>query len=196
MEGSGVIDLQRLATYKTSFAFFSRHLIYPDKIDFHPSLLEEAFDENHPSIFSIQTYWSLMYQYSLDEIQEMYTATFDFEKNNTLFMTYHKFEDGKERGQMLAQIKAIYEMFELDMETTELSDYLPLICEFFYVANWDQKPWSTKFLGLLLAVLEDGTFHLSQSLKKQESPYYYLIQGLRECFKSCIQVEASNHERT
>ena len=51
-------------------------------------------------------------------------------------MTFYKFEDGRERGQMLAKLKETYEMFGLGIAGSELSDYLPLMCEFLYAPNW------------------------------------------------------------
>lgn len=187
--GFGVINLERLYHYKESFGFFTHHLTYPEKLDFHPSMIEESFASDHPAYCHVQNYWGLMHDYSLDEIQEMYTDTFDFQKDCTLFMTYFKFEDAKERGQMLAKLKVLYEMFGLEMPESELSDFLPLMCEFLYAAEWLGDPRSEQSFSMLIAVLEDGTFHLLQSLKKHESPYFHLVKGLRETFKACIEQE-------
>lgn len=193
--GSGVINLEKLYDHKHSFGFFSYHLTYPEKLDFHPQLIEDHFEEGHPAYGHVQTYWSLMHEYSLDEIQEMYTSTFDFQKDSTLFMTYFKFEDAKERGQMLAKLKVLYEMFGLEMPDSELSDFLPLICEFLYAAEWLGDPRAPQSFGMLVAVLEDGTFHLLNSLEKHGSPYYHLVKGLRETFKACVEreVQANGH---
>lgn len=185
-----MINTDQLYLYKESFGFFSHHLMYPEKLDFHPSAIEESFDSSHPAYSHVTTYWDLMHAYSLEEIQEMYTDTFDFDKDSTLFMTYFKFEDAKERGQMLAKLKVMYEMFGLDMPENELSDFLPLICEFLYVAEWQGDPRAEDSFRILMAVLEDGTYHLVKSLEKRESPYFHLIKGLRETLKACIEKEA------
>ena len=42
-------------------------------------------------------------------------------------MTFNKFDTQKERGQMLAKLKVLYEMFGLKMVDNELSDFLPLM---------------------------------------------------------------------
>src|SRR5690625_478812 len=123
---------------------------------------------------------------NLDEIQSHYSETFDFQKDATLFMTYVKFEDSKGRGQMLARLKVLYEMFGLDMPKGELSDLLPLMCEFIYAAEWRGDPRAQTSFSLLLAVLEDGSYHLMKALEKYESPYYHLVKGMRETFKACI----------
>ena len=45
-------------------------------------------------------------------------------------MTFNKFDTQKERGQMLAKLKVLYEMFGLKMVDNELSDFLPLMLQF------------------------------------------------------------------
>ncbi|RNF41175.1 nitrate reductase molybdenum cofactor assembly chaperone [Planococcus salinus] len=189
-----MINIEKLYTFKDSFGFFSHHLTYPEKLDFHPARIEESFEADHPAYDYVQTYWKLMHERSLDDIQEMYTETFDFQKDSTLFMTYFKFEDAKERGQMLAKLKVLYEMFGLEMPESELSDYLPLICEFLYAAEWLGDPRAPESFRILIAVLEDGTYHLVKSLEKNGSPYFHLVKGLRETFKACIEVEAPANE--
>lgn len=192
--GFGVIDLNRLYEVKQAAGFFANQLTYPEKTTFHPKVLEGSFDPSDPAYEDIVTYWRLMHEYSMDEIQEMYTSTFDFQKETTLFMTYIKYGDSKERGQMLAKLKVLYEMFGLDMPDGELSDFLPLMCEFIYAAEWRGDPRAPQSFSLLLAVIEDGSFHLMKALEKFESPYFYLIKGMRETFKTCIRQEASANE--
>lgn len=81
-----------------------------------------------------------MHQFTLSEIKAIYTDTFDFNKKSPLYMTYNKFDTQKERGQMLAKLKVLYEMFGLKMVDNELSDYLPLMLQFLHVASWQNDP--------------------------------------------------------
>lgn len=190
----GVIDLEKLYDEKRAFGFFANQLTYPEKINFHPSALEQSIRLSHPAYEDIKIYWDLMHGYSFDEIQEMYTYTFDFQEETTLFMTYVKFADAKDRGQMLAKLKVLYEMFGLNMPDGELSDFLPLMCEFIYAAEWIGDSRAPKSFGMLLAVMEDGTYHLMKALEKHNSPYFHLIKGIRATFKSCIRREVSADE--
>lgn len=193
MEGFGVIDLEKLYSYKSAFGFFSQLLSYPEKLHFHPKTLEGSFDSSHPAYDDVKTFWEMMHTFSLDEMEEYYTKTFDFEKHSALYMTYFKYEDGKERGQMLAKLKVLYEMYGLEMPANELSDYLPLICEFFYAAEWLEDPRSAQSFSILFSILEDGTWHLLKSLEKNTSPYFHLIRALRTTLKTCvIQGDATN----
>lgn len=187
--GFGVIDLNRLYDEKSVFGFFANHLSYPEKQIFHPAALEESIDSSDPAYPDVKKYWDAIHELSLDDIRQLYTETFDFEKQCTLFMTYVKYEDSKERGQMLARLKVLYEMFGLLMPDNELSDFLPLMCEFIYAADWKGDPRAQQSFSMLLAVMEDGSYHLMKALEKIESPYFYLVKGMREAFKACIQQE-------
>nr|WP_202111755.1 nitrate reductase molybdenum cofactor assembly chaperone [Saccharibacillus sp. WB 17] len=192
MEGSGVIDVTKLYDYKTSFGFFASQLMYPQKLDFHPAFLEESFADSHPAYADAHAYWNKMHELSLDEIQEQYTETFDFQKDCALYMTYFKFEDAKERGQMLLRLKILYEMFGLEMPEGELPDYLPLMCEFLYAAEWMKERKAPENFRLIFGVLEDGTYHLLAALEQLDSPYRHLVQGLRRTLKACLEQETVN----
>ncbi|WP_410515175.1 nitrate reductase molybdenum cofactor assembly chaperone [Paenibacillus sp. BR2-3] len=189
-----MINLGKLYERKRVFGFFVQHLTYPDKLDYHPSVLEELMDSSDPVYVDVKKFWDLMHEFSMEEIEEMYVQTFDFQKKSTLYMTYYRLEEAKERGQMLANIKSVYQTYGLHMAGEELSDYLPLMCEFLYAAEWKGDPRAQESLGLILAVMEDGTYHLQQALKEFNSPYYYVIKALRETFKACIRQEESIHE--
>ena len=100
----GVIDLEKLYKHKPAFGFFAQQLTYPEKLTFHPTAIEESFSTEDPAYELVKGYWDEIHTYSLDDIQELYVQTFDFQKSATLYMTYFKFEDAKERGQMLAKL--------------------------------------------------------------------------------------------
>jgi len=186
MGGYGVINLDKLRGEKLVFKFFSKYLSYPmEKLNVNKDL-ERVFSLSHPAYDHIKTFSELMKHKSLAELQETYAEIFDFQEDATLFMTYVKYEDSRSRGQMLARLKVFYEMFGLTMSDGELSDLLPLMCEFVYVANWEGDERSQQGFNLLFAIIEDGTYHLMQALKKYESPYYYLVRGIRETCKNCL----------
>jgi nitrate reductase delta subunit len=189
MEGSGVIDLERLYEEKQLFGFYKEQLSYPEELTIKEGVLDGLIPGAHPSYSFLRHYIQEVKDKPLYELQTMYTETFDFQKDATLFMTFVKFEDSKGRGQMLARLKVLYEMFGLEMPGGELGDLLPLMCEFIEVAEWLGDDRAQKSFSLLLAVLEDGSFHLMSALRKYNSPYYHLICGMRETFKACIVQE-------
>lgn len=184
-----MIDLERLYEERPVFGFYAEQLSYPEEVTLYDGVLEEYISSSHPSYQHLAAYVNLVKDKPLHELQTLYTETFDFQKDATLFMTYVKFEDSKGRGQMLARLKVLYEMFGLSMPKGELGDLLPLMCEFVEVADWQGDPRAQRSFALLLAVLEDGSFHLMNALKKYESPFYHLVRGMRETFKACIVQE-------
>ena len=95
---------------------------------------------------------------------------------------------------MLANLKQMYESYGLEMPSHELSDYLPLMCEFIYAAEWMGHPYAAEDFPVFIGVIEDGTYHLLQSLEQESSPYYHLIKALRETMKSFMIQEEANHE--
>ncbi|MFS0783724.1 nitrate reductase molybdenum cofactor assembly chaperone [Bacillus sp. 1P06AnD] len=181
-----MINLEKLTHCKPAFGFFAQTLTYPEKRDFQPDLFNGAFDPSSPGYESAKAYWEQIHGFSMEKIEEAYVETFDFDKHSTLYMTFPKFGDTKERGQMLARLKVMYEMFGLQMPEEELSDYLPLMCEFIYAAEWEDDSHAEESFRMFIAVLEDGTFHLLNALKENESPYYHLVKSLRDTVKSCI----------
>ena len=81
-------------------------------------------------------------------------------------MTYNKFDTQKERGQMLAKLKVLYEMFGLKMVDNELSDYLPLMLQFLQIADWENDDRAQENLQLIIMIIEDGTYEMANELAK------------------------------
>ena len=131
----------------------------------------------------------------MSEIKAIYTDTFDFSKNYPLYMTYNRFDTQKERGQMLAKLKVLYEMFGLKMIDNELSDYLPLMLQFLQVARWENDVRAEDNLKLIIMIIEDGTYEMANHLAKNNNPYAYVIKALRQTLKACIvsNKEVGNH---
>ncbi|MDU4697482.1 MAG: nitrate reductase molybdenum cofactor assembly chaperone [Paenibacillus sp.] len=189
-----MIDLVKLDEHRELFGFFAGQLVYPDKETFG-LIRESGEDVLPPAIMTpVTRYREQMLALSMEEIEELYVDTFDFEKSSTLYMTYSKYEDSKDRGQLLTSLKAVYEMFGLEMEDRELPDFLPLMLEFLYAADWLNHPHGETGMLTVITILEDGTFQLMKSLESKGNPYYELVKALRETFKLCLSQEVKIHE--
>lgn len=66
----------------------------------------------------------------IGELCRIYTETFDFSKQRTLHLTYHLHGDRRQRGIALLRLKQAYEAAGLELGSSELPDYLPLMLEF------------------------------------------------------------------
>ena len=195
MEGFSVINLQKLAQYQESLGYFGKQINIPEKLNVHPNVLQETIEASHPAYEDLCAFREIIMNYSLSEIKAIYTDTFDFSKNYPLYMTYNRFDTQKERGQMLAKLKVLYEMFGLKMIDNELSDYLPLMLQFLQVARWENDVRAEDNLKLIIMIIEDGTYEMANHLAKNNNPYAYVIKALRQTIKACIvsNKEVGNH---
>lgn len=195
MEGFSVINLQKLAQYQESLGYLGQQINFPEKLTFHPNVFQETIEESHPAYEDLCAFREIIMNYSLSEIKAIYTDTFDFSKNYPLYMTYNRFDTQKERGQMLAKLKVLYEMFGLKMIDNELSDYLPLMLQFLQVARWENDVRAEDNLKLIIMIIEDGTYEMANHLAKNNNPYAYVIKALRQTLKACIvsNKEVGNH---
>lgn len=195
MEGFSVINLQKLAQYQESLGYLGQQINFPEKLTFHPNVFQETIEASHPAYEDLCAFREIIMNYSLSEIKAIYTDTFDFSKNYPLYMTYNRFDTQKERGQMLAKLKVLYEMFGLKMIDNELSDYLPLMLQFLQVARWENDVRAEYNLKLIIMIIEDGTYEMANHLAKNNNPYAYVIKALRQTLKACIvsNKEVGNH---
>jgi len=108
---------------------------------------------------------------SLRELQEKYVETFDFNDKTTMFLTYPKLKDAKERGQILVELKMIYQKENLYLNG-ELPDYLPVFLEFVSISKNDDLVID------LLYRFKGSIEHLYKKLIEENSPYAYLIEAL------------------
>ena len=174
MEGFSVINLAQFNKHQEALGYFAQQLIFPDKLTLHPKTFEEVIHMEHPAYQDIIQYREQMYELSLLQIKQLYSDTFDFNKTAPLYMTYNKFDTQKE-------------MFGLKMADNELSDFLPLMLEFLYIAQWQNDPRAKGNIEFVIMIIEDGTYAMTNQLAEQNSPYYFLIKGLRETLKACIE---------
>ncbi len=187
MEGFSVINLVQFNKHQKALGYFAQQLLFPEKLTLHPKTFEEVIHMEHPAYQDLIQYREQMYELSLLQIKQLYSDTFDFNKTAPLYMTYNKFDTQKERGQLLAKLKVLYEMFGLKMADNELSDFLPLMLEFLYIAQWKNDPRAKGNIEFVIMIIEDGTYAMANQLAEQNSPYYFLIKGLRETLKACIE---------
>lgn len=69
---------------------------------------------------------------ALDPVERevRYVRAFDFNKDQTLWLTYHEVGDAIQRGSALAELKAQIEAAGFLSPAEELPDYIPLLLEF------------------------------------------------------------------
>ncbi len=106
----------------------------------------------------------------LSERQTAHTAIFDFNTATTLNLTYASHGDTRDRGQALLAINADLASAGFSIASTELPDYLPLLCEFAAA-----HPDGVSCLARLTASLD----LLSAALADHDGPFAELVTAVR-----------------
>lgn len=104
------------------------------------------------------------------ELKEFYVSTFDFSTKYTFYLTYHRYGDERERGEVLAQLKEVY-LKEGLFPNRELPDYLPLVLEF---ASLEHTEKGREILTEYLKELQK----IHKNLSEDKNPYVHLLDVL------------------
>lgn len=194
-EESGVINYQKLAAHRQTFHVLSVLIDYPTADTFNNAYRQiishdqELSKDNRQQLLKL---FDQLAQPSLLEQQTDYTGLFEMNWRYTLYMSYYKMTDSRERGTVLAKLKMLYEMFGIAESTSELSDYLPLMLEFLAIGDYLDDP-RRKDLQLALGVIEDGTYNLLQNaVADSEKPYIKLVKLIRTVVGLCVETEVKS----
>lgn len=187
-----MINIEKLNSLKQGFVYLSRLLDYPQQSILTDDFVNEfkADYAETPSKDKLLNIIYKMQRYSLEELKTHYVSLFELNNRYTLYMSYYKMTDSRERGQLLAKLKMLYEMFGVRINGTEMSDYLPLMLEFLAFSDWKNDD-RQQDLKLLFSVIEDGTYNLLENSKVQsEDMYFEIIKVVRAEFKSCLEEDS------
>ncbi|MBO0708277.1 MAG: nitrate reductase molybdenum cofactor assembly chaperone [Candidatus Dormibacteraeota bacterium] len=105
------------------------------------------------------------------EAQQRYVETFDLQKRSSLYLTYFRHGDTRQRGLSLLRLKRLYRAAGLVLEGGELPDYLPVMLEFAALAPDGVGP-------RLLAEHRSGLELLRLHLTEVRSPYAHLLEAI------------------
>lgn len=184
-----MIDYKQLKTLKNGFLLLSQILDFPEAEILSPSFLTEAenlFPEIPEKADFLSNLTALQEQ-NLQSLQENYTSLFELNKRVTLYCTYYKLKDSREQGNVMAKLKMLYEMFGVELEQSELTDYLPTMLEFLGVGEFDAEDERIDDLNLLFSIIEDGTYEILQHAQEfDDEPYIKLVKIVRNTVKHCM----------
>lgn len=125
--------------------------------------------EHLPQKENVDTFLDYLDHKSCEDLAVEYVDTFDFSEHCNLYITSLLCPDDRKRGQVLADLKAIYLQAGLEADTGELPDYLPMLLEFLAIA--DQVSCKQ-----VLEIVGPGMDKLWQQLKAKHSPYAALLE--------------------
>jgi nitrate reductase delta subunit len=104
------------------------------------------------------------------EVVQHYVATFDLRRRCTLYLTYYRYGDTRERGMSMLTFKASYRAAGFVPADDELPDYLPMVLDFAYLAVAGQKLLRSHSADLEL---------LHRALTEADTPYADVVEAVR-----------------
>lgn len=189
-----MINFTKLANLQPTFRILSQMVDYPDDATFSAAnrakiTSDIKLDSRHRQ--ELLKLFDQLAAPSILELQTAYTGLFEMNRRYTLYMSYYKMSDSRERGTVLAKLKMLYEMFGVSESTSELSDYLPLMLEFLGCGDYLSDPRRAD-IQLALNVIEDGTYNLlKNAVADSDKPYIKLIKLTRTIIGSCLKAEVN-----
>ncbi|MGY3730055.1 nitrate reductase molybdenum cofactor assembly chaperone [Lactococcus termiticola] len=183
-----MISAQKLEELRNAYLILAQMMDFPEEELLTSDFLAEVkglFPETEEKAEVIAILEALQGK-NLMVLKEEYTGIFELNKRITLYTTYYRFDDSRERGGVLAKLKMLYEMFGVSLDAAELTDYLPSMLEFLGMGEWagDER---LEDLQLLFDVLEDGTYEILQAAKEiQDEPYIRLISVIRNTLRYAL----------
>lgn len=113
-----------------------------------------------------------------------YTEVFDFSRMCSMYLTYFRFGDTRQRGAALVRFTAAYRTAGLELETGELPDYLPLVLEFAATVDLDAG-------AELLTSFRASIDVLCQTVAEQSAPYSAGLEAVRRALPTATARDAT-----
>lgn len=137
-----------------------------------PDIQEEMNFITHREIReNIESFLEQAAAQTLDEQITHYVDHIDFGRVTSLYITYLKLGEQRERGLELLKLKKYYEVWGFDVPDHELADYLPIMLEFSA-----RVPVETS--NELLAMHLESLQFTRDKLQENESYYALLFEAL------------------
>jgi nitrate reductase delta subunit len=107
------------------------------------------------------------------DLQERFIQLFDRTRSLSLHLFEHVHGEGRDRGQAMVDLKAVYEAAGFAIDGTELPDYVPLFLEYASLLPTEEA-------RTLLAEPAHVLSALGERLRKKDSPYAAVFAALVE----------------
>ena len=152
-------------------------LTYPeqswiDHLDEVEAVLIQEAKANSEAGPRLQALFNLLREQSLIELQQNYVATFDQNPSHSLHLFEHIHGESRDRGQAMVDLIEEYRKHDLEIEASELPDYVPLFLE--YLSILPNEAAAT-LLGEAINVLA----LIGRKLKGNGSPYHTVFDVLQ-----------------
>ena len=150
-----------------------------------PELLEVLSSEGlltQPRLKAVRGFVDDLLAQDIYDAQERYVLMFDRTRSLSLHLFEHVHGDGRDRGQAMVDLMALYEERGLQIDAKELPDYLPMFLEFLSLLEIGE---ARDLLGEPLHIVSG----LKERLKQRKSLYKALFAALECIAKSTARPE-------
>ncbi len=152
-------------------------LTYPEQawlahLDEVEALLVEEAPTNAEAAPRLQALFSLLRESSLIELQQNYVATFDQNPSHSLHLFEHIHGESRDRGQAMVDLIEEYRKHDLEIDASELPDYVPLFLEYLSILPSEE---AATLLGEAINVLA----LIGRKLHANGSPYHTVFDLLQ-----------------
>lgn len=120
-------------------------------------------------------------KFSLIELQELYTRTFDLNPVCALEVGYHLFGEDYKRGEFLARLRESENPYQLGQER-QLPDYMPVVLRL--LGRMDDSELRASLIGYCLI---PALKKMNTAFEKGNNPYGKLIRFLTELLKQIAE---------
>jgi nitrate reductase delta subunit len=160
-------------------------LHYPQKewIDELPELNAEIQALENPAAKAyLSSFLHYMKSTPYMQLCENYVNTFDYHGVTSLYLTYNVFKDSRDRGEALVKLRRLFADSDLEVESEELPDYLPMILEFLSEAE-------EKYIQRMLKLHLNSMVKVSKDLAENDSSYHFLLKAVIEVSRQLLKNE-------
>lgn len=135
------------------------------------SSLKEENLLNTETIVGIDVFVDFFAKKPLIFWQEFYVQLFDYSRSVSLYLFEHVHGDSKDRGQAMVDLIDLYKESGLQINQSELPDFLPVFLEFLSL----QSPLKAReYLTEVIDIV--GFIH--RKLDEKENPYQHLLSAI------------------
>ena len=152
-------------------------LTYPETewlahLDEVEELLIAETDCNGDAAPRLHALFALLREQTLLDLQQNYVATFDQNPSHSLHLFEHIHGESRDRGQAMVDLVEEYRKHDLEIDASELPDYVPLFLEYLSILPTEE---STALLGDAINVLA----LIGRKLHANGSPYHAVFDVLQ-----------------
>jgi nitrate reductase molybdenum cofactor assembly chaperone len=124
------------------------------------------------------TFFRKVMDLSVEDLQELYTQTFDLNPVCTLDIGYHLFGENYKRGELLARLRETEAPYELG-QTNQLPDHLPVLLRL--LAKLDDEELR---MALTCEILIPALGKMLEALRQTRNPYRDLIEVIANALEN------------